>query len=177
MNDLIIQGIGLLGVISFVISYQMKTNRHLFMCQLAANGFFIIQFVLLSAYTGCINLFLMCIRNFLMMNYDRWEWVKGKWWGYTLIGLAAIGMIITWNGPISLLPLTALTGGTLLYMTNNAQKIRMANLFCCCPAWITYDFFVHSWTGMLNESIMIVSILVSIYRYGWKEMNKEGFGK
>lgn len=175
--DLFVQAIGGLGVLCFVISYQIKSTRILFFFQMLANCLFAAQFILLHAYTGCINLLLMVTRNFLMMNYDNWEWVRKIKWHYGLIALSAISMILTYDGWISILPFIAMAGGTLFYVTNNAQKIRLANLICCCPSWIIYDFFVHSWTGMLNESIMICSILVSIYRYGWKEMNQEDFGK
>ncbi len=177
LYDLFVQAIGGLGVLCFVISYQIKSVKTLFLFQVLANSMFAIQFILLHAYTGCFNVILIIIRNLLMMNYDRWRWVRKTKWAYILVALSLAGMIVTYDSWISILPFMALAGGTFFYITNNAQKVRLGNLICCCPCWITYDFFVHSWTGMLNESIMICSILISVYRYGWKEMNEDDFGK
>ena len=46
----------------------------------------------------------------------------------------------------------------------------MSNLACASPCWLIYDILVGSWGGVLNESITLGSILLSIYRYGWKAM-------
>ena len=61
------------------------------------------------------------------------------------------------------------------YWTNNAQKIRMSQMIGS-PTVLVYDFLIRSWGGVLNESIVIISILVSIVRFGWKNMGEnEGF--
>ena len=74
------------------------------------------------------------------------------------------------------MPFVALVGSTIGYWTNNAQKIRLSNLVCASPAWVIYDIFVGSIGGVLSESIAIISILVSVYRYGWKNMGDPEFG-
>ena len=83
---------------------------------------------------------------------------------------------MTWQGLISLLPYAAVVGTTITYWTDNAQKIRLGNLACGSPCWLVYDALIGSWAGVLNESITLGSILVSIWRYGWKEMGKPDSG-
>ena len=53
--------------------------------------------------------------------------------------------------------------------------IRLSNLFCASPCWLIFDIIVGSIGGILNETILIVSILVSIYRYGWKGLGENKF--
>ena len=87
-----------------------------------------------------------------------------------VILLMLLGMTIyTWDGLISLLPFASVGVTTIGYWTKNAQKIRASQLFGS-PCTLLYDVLVHSWGGVLNESITIISIIVSIIRFGWKNM-------
>ena len=39
------------------------------------------------------------------------------------------------------------------------------------PLWIVYDIVVGSWAGILDEIVSEVSMIMSIIRYGWKNMD------
>lgn len=56
MSDFWIQAIGFVGVALFIISYQIRSNRALFLCQLLGCLVFCLQFFLMGAYTGAIGL-------------------------------------------------------------------------------------------------------------------------
>ena len=56
MNEYMVQAIGFLGVALFIISYQIRSNRALFLCQLMGCIVFCVQFFLMGAYTGAISL-------------------------------------------------------------------------------------------------------------------------
>lgn len=176
MNDLIIQGIGIVGVACFIISYQIKSNKALYLMQTAGTGLFCIQFVLLGAWSGCFNLMMIIIRNIMLTKSAKHEWLKWKGWVLVIIAICTVILVFTWAGPLSLLPFIAMVGSTIGYWTNNAQKIRLSNLVCASPAWLVYDVFVGSIGGVLNESITVISILISVYRYGWKNMGDPDFG-
>lgn len=176
MSELIIQGIGILGMICFIISYQIKENKMLFLVQTLGTGLFCMQFILLGAWSGCFNLVMIIIRNVMLSKYNKYAWVRWKGWIVVICAACTVILVFTWAGPLSLLPFIALVGSTIGYWTNNAQKIRLSNLVCASPAWIIYDIFVGSIGGALSESITIISILVSVYRYGWKAMGDPEFG-
>jgi hypothetical protein len=177
INEIVVQGIGIIGVICFIVSFQIKSNKALYLAQMAGCGMFCIQFFLLGAYTGCLNLVITILRNILLSKADTWKYALWKGWPVLIIIACTVVTVVTWVGPLTLLPYIAMVGGTIGYYTNNAQKIRFANLVCCSPAWLIYDFVVGSIGGVLNESIVLISIFVSIYRYGWKSMNNPDFGK
>lgn len=42
---------------------------------------------------------------------------------------------------------------------------------------LLYDVMVKSWGGVLNESITIVSIIISIARFGWKSLDGDKIEK
>ena len=178
MSAIAVQTIGFVATGIFILSYQVKSNRRLYLLQLIGNLLFCIQFFLLDARSGCLSLAVNIIRNAMLMKYNDWEWVRWKGWPYLFSGL--IGAVVwgTWNGPLSLLVLAASVSTTFGYWSNNARAIRLANALCASPCWLCYDVAVGSWGGVLNESFMIVSILVSILRFGWKSLGSDGdFGK
>ena len=130
MSPIFIQAIGFVGVLFFIISYQIKSNKMLFLMQMLGTAMFCCQFLLLGATSGAANLIGIIVRNALLMKCRDW----------------------------------------------NAQKIRLGNLICGSPCWLIYDALIGSWAGVLNESITLGSILVSIWRYGWKAMGKSDSG-
>ena len=162
----------------FLLSYQVKTNRRLFLVQTLGIVLFMLQFFMLGAFTGCLNLGIGVIRNLMCMRFKEWPWVRNKVWMVLFLAAFAAVTWYTWNGWISLFPLAGMSSCTVAFWTNNALNIRKANLFVASPAWIVYDVIVHSYAGILSEMITIGSILVSVWRFGWKNLGDpdSGFG-
>ena len=176
MYDIFVQAIGFAAVILFIISFQIKSNRALFITQLMGSAFFMTQFLLMGAYSGMISLIAIVIRNALLIKVRDWPWVKSKKTMIVFILICIGCSMFTWNGPMSLLPLWAMIGTTVTYWTDNAQKIRLGILLFDVPGWMIYDAIIGSWGGVLNEIITLASVLVSIWRYGWKSMDDPNSG-
>ena len=167
------QVIGFLALLAFIISYQTKSNRRLFLYQMLGVCLFAVQFVLLGAFSGCISLLLTAVRNVMMSKYRDWKWVGNRIWPIIFCVLFTVVLYVTWAGPISLLSYIASVVSTIFYWTNNAKSIRMANLCVCSPCWIVYDFIVGSWGGIVSELLSMISIVVSIFRFGWKNLGDQ----
>ena len=174
MNGYIVQGIGFVAVAFFILSYQMKSNRLLFLFQLIGCSIFVVQFGVLGAYTGALSLLINILRNVLLLKANVWTWVRSKKTMLGIITLLVAFTIWTWNGWISLLPLASVGVTTVGYWTDNAQKIRLSQLMGS-PCTLLYDVLIHSWGGVLSESITLVSIILSIIRFGWKNLNDDSF--
>ena len=170
MSDFWIQAIGFVGVALFIISYQIRSNRALFLCQLLGCLVFCLQFFLMGAYTGAIGLIINIVRNLLLLKADSWKWAKSKATMSVIILLLGVMTAYTWAGWKSLLPFISVAVTTVGYWTNNAQKIRLSQLIGS-PCTLAYDLIVRTWGGALSEAIAIVSILFSIYRFGWRNLN------
>lgn len=169
MNNIIIQAIGFLALLAFIISYQIRSNRALFLVQMAGVVLFALQFMLLGAYSGCLSLLLTAIRNIMMSKYEEIGWIRNKLCPVIICVLFAVILVFTWTGPISLLAFIASAVSTMYYWTNDARKLRFANLLVSSPCWIIYDLIVGSIGGVISESFTMISIVVSIYRFGLKK--------
>lgn len=172
MSAILIQAMGFIAAIFFIISYQIRSNRALFLCQLIGCLIICIQMLLLGAYTGAMGLLVNILRNVLLLKVNDWAWVKSR---YTLAAVLALLLGVTaftWDGWISLLPLASVGVTSIGYWTNNAQKIRLSQLFGS-PCTLLYDILVHTWGGALSEAITLASIIISIFRFGWKNLDQD----
>lgn len=177
MEAILIQAIGFVGMLLMIYSYQVKSNKGLYIWQNIASVAFVVQTFLLGGITGCIGMIIIIIRNALFTKMDKWRWVQTRGFAAVIIAVTGINTLLTWNGFISLLPWAAIIAGTIGYMSNNAQNIRLANLVCGSPCWMIYYLCVGSIGGVFNEMFTLGSIFVSIYRYGWKSMGENKFDK
>lgn len=172
-SSLIIQGIGFAAVAVFVLSYQIRSNRWLFFLQIIGLALFCFQFFLLGAISGCLSLAVNILRNAMMIRYNDWKWVRWKGWT-VVISLMFLGiLLLTWHGPVSLLPFVASVSSTFACWTNSPRKIRLVNLVCASPCWLIYDVIVFSLGGIVSESITLVSIIVSFIRFGWNDLEHD----
>ena len=142
MFSIITQLIGYLGLLAFIISYQTKSNRRLYVIQMIGVLLFTLQFALLGAISGCLSLALTAVRNIMLYKYNDWSWIRSKIWPVILCVLFTVVLVLTWAGPISLLAYAASVVSTICYWTNNARNLRAANLFVSSPCWIVYDLLV-----------------------------------
>ena len=172
MNDYIIQGIGFVGVALFILSYQIRSNRALFFCQMLGCLVFCVQFFLMGAYTGALSLVINIARNVLLLKAQDWPWVKSRLTLAAILLLLALMTVFTWAGWISLLPFASVAVTTVGYWTRNAWKIRLSQLFGS-PCTLAYDLIIRSWGGAVCETMTLLSIVVSICRFGWKSLAEE----
>lgn len=172
MNEYMVQAIGFLGVALFIVSYQIRSNRALFLCQLMGCIVFCVQFFLMGAYTGAISLIVNIARNLLLIKSNDWKWAKSQVTLAAIILLLLVMTICTWAGWMSILPFVSVAVTSIGYWTQNAQKIRLSQLFGS-PCTLLYDILVHTWGGAVCEAITILSIIISIVRFGWRNLGKE----
>ena len=168
------QIIGFIGVVLFVLSFQIKSNKKLFFVQIMANVMFAIQFVMLGAYSGCVGLIICILRNVVFIYRDRWEFANSKAMLAIMLGCCVLNTIVNWKGWYDLFSMLAVSSASIGYWIGSARALRTSNLFAASPCWIIYDVVVGSWAGVLNETIAIVSILVSVVRFGWKALGESG---
>lgn len=172
-----IQAIGFVGVLLFLASYQVRSNKGLFVLQTLGCLTFCVQFALLGAYSGCLSLAVTITRNAMLTRYQDSGLVRWKGWAAVFSVLCLASALLTWNGPASLLPAAGVSAGTIACWTNNARTIRVVNLTLGCPCALAYDVLAGSWAGVLNEGLTMAAILVSIARFGWAALDGDAVKK
>ena len=169
MRFLLIQAVGFLGTILFFLSFQFKSNKNLFRVQFLSYLCYTTHLLMLGAVTGGISYILNTVRSFCLGS--KYAFLKGKWMCRIICVLQVITLFFTWDGWLSMLPVVANIASTIGGYTHNARKIRIAGIFINSPLWIVYDILVGSWAGILDEIVTEASMILSIYRYGWKNLD------
>ena len=111
MYQFITQAIGFVATGLEIGSYQCKSSRKLIFVQMCGNIAFLTHMLMLGAYSGCINLLISCIRNFILSS--KGEWARWKGWLWVLVGANLLGTFLTWESPFSLLPCIAVIAITV----------------------------------------------------------------
>lgn len=166
----IIQLIGLIGTGLYLASYQFKKNRTLFIMQGGSYCFYFLHYYLLGATTAAYSIIINFIRSALLGSNNKWA--KSKYACALLCALQLVVLKITWIGWISLLPCIANIASTIGGYTYNPQKIRSANMFVNSPLFIIYAVIVGSWAGVIDELISEASMIISVVRFGWKNLDE-----
>ncbi len=170
IKDLLIQAVGFLGTVVFFFSYQCKSNKNLFRCQFVSYLLYTTHLLMLGALTGGISYIINMFRSFCLGSENKF--LKGKPMCIVICGLQLITLAVTWDGFPSVLPVAANIAATRGGYTYNERKIRIAGMFVNSPLWIIYDIIIGSWAGILDEAVSELSMIISVVRYGWKNLDK-----
>lgn len=168
-KSIFIQAIGLFGTVLFFLSYQCRNNRTLFCVQFVSYLCCTTHLLMLAAITGGISYVLNTVRSFCLGSRSRF--LKGKIMCAVLCVMQVAALVFTWGGWWSILPVAANITATVGGYTYNPRKIRLVGMFANSPLCIIYDIIIGSWAGILDEIVTEVSMIVSIFRYGWENLD------
>lgn len=174
MENAVAQVIGFIGMLVFVLSFQCKSARRLLWVTVLSSAIYIVHFYLLHAYAGALlEIFLVLnytICNFggekpdTVFNWRGWKWVFSACY--------VVSTVLSWQSMADLLPCAGSVATSFVGWTRNGKKIRVARLAFISPVWLAYDIIIHSYGGILAHIIGITSILISVWRYGWKALDQ-----
>jgi len=162
VQGMLIQLIGLFGLASSMLSYQMKTQKKIVLIQIISCSFFTVHFYLLGAYTGAMLNFIAAARSIVFANKDK-KWGKSNWWivFFSIVCIVAVGF--TWENALSLMPMAGMVLTTISWGIENARLVRAISL-PSSPLWMVYNAVTGSAAGVLTEAFVMVSIISAMIR-------------
>ena len=168
-HHLLIQCVGLMGTVLYFISFQCRDNGKLFRVQFLSYLFYTVHLILLGAVTGGISYMINTIRSFCLGS--KWRFAHAKTMCVILCLMQMAALLFTWSGWISVLPVAANIAATVAGYTHSARKVRVVGMLVNSPLWIVYNLIVGSWAGILDEAVSEISMIISIIRYGWRNLD------
>lgn len=170
---LIAQIIGLLAVGTFLWSYQQKKREHIIWMNFASRCLYILQYLLLGAFTGAV-LDILAAGSSAFSGKKHTDFIKKYEKPIVVIlnaAISAVGLLIAYFNQ-SLLDLFALAGVLFeinaLWLTRE-RAIRWVSLFAA-PCWFIYNFLSGAYGSAIGNVFTIASIVVAMIRY--KNSNK-----
>ena len=168
---ILIRFFGIVGLILCVIPFQFKKHKHIVLCKMASEVSFAVQYFLLGAFTGAWLDLISGLRNFLFYKFVKHDRSTTS----VIISFGVLVIILgisSWTGPASILPMAAKLITTVSYGMKNERLLRYITLPSCI-LWIIYNLLFGSWEGMISDSLALISILVAIYKFDFRERKKE----
>ena len=118
----------------------------------------------LSAITAGVLAIIATIRIILFYQREKYDWAKSKFWLGLFIILFILFGVYSWQSWYSVLPIIGFILGTVSYWVINPRHIRILVLLTQIP-WFFYAVIIGSYSLFLNESFVLISVLVGIYRF------------
>ena len=172
MNNFVIAQIfGILGIISSVLSMQLKERKHILIVLFLLNLFSALNFVFLGNMTSAYICFFAEIEMIINTIFE----LKNKSVPKFIVGLyiiinIALGMI-TYKSIIDILPIACALiycGTILTKKETNIRKLMLANQ----STWLVFDIIVKAYAFSISNILTIVSTLIAMYRYDYKKAKK-----
>ena len=152
-----IQLIGLFAFCILVLSFYKKNVISILVYQTTANLIYFLHYFLLGGLTGAFISAISSIRNIVFIKY------KNKIVIPIFIALYLIVTIVFYENIYSTFPLIA-NSIYLIFMVFNNKKHLLIGEIISASLWLMYSIFVLSYSGMITESILIVSNTILLMR-------------
>jgi hypothetical protein len=163
-NNLIAQGIGMIGLVFAIFSFQ-NNKRYLILLFLGtAQMFFIFHFALLGIWTAAAMNIVGTTRTFFFMLKGRRKWMDGNVVMYIFFCLFLTAGILSWQNWLSILPIMAMIIETIGLWQKKPRRIRFI-VFIPHPVWLVYNFIHRSYPGVLTEVFILTSLITGIIRF------------
>ena len=160
--------------LAFVImtsSFWCKKRENILKLQIFSSLFFVIQYVLLGAYTGALLNLISIGRAIFFGKKPGVDEVEKKkiisfkrdWLLYLFVVVFTVASVLTWDGPKSCLAFIATLVYTFGLWADKPQFIRgsanIASFF-----WFSYNFVVRSYVGCVTETILFISNTIALIK-------------
>ncbi len=155
--------LGFISVGLFFYSYQCTQKRKLMIIQTVATALSCVQYLLIGALSGFALNIVCIIRNFIFYFRDKNQ--RTDLISPIIVSLCiAAASILSWEGMHSLLITLGLVINTMCMGICDARSFRKTILISSSLILI-YNVFAFSYSGILSESISLVSVIIGIIRY------------
>lgn len=162
-NSIIAQVLGIIALIVLFISSLVNDKKKVLGIQVISSLVIALQYLFLGAYSGCLINIVCAIRNIIYgKKYENKQ--APIWLVIVIIAIMMALSMFTYNGPISLLPMLAISIFTIAVSRFKLTSIRIAEIIASV-IMIIYDVEVKAYTGIIMVTVEIIFALVAIIRF------------
>ena len=163
MNIIIANIIGVLAVITFIISIQYTNKEKILKYQAISNILYAIEYFLLNVRTASYMNIISASRCYLYQDYHKKKKDIPLKYLYLFIILIIIITIFSYKNFLSLIPPLI----TIIYIISSYLKdtkyLRFGYIICAF-IWIYYNISVNAYVSLIGNMLEILSGTISIIR-------------
>ena len=157
------QILGLTGSLLAFTAVQTGSRRKIIGLQLVCCVLWVVQYVLLGAWTGVLINLLGLARGVVCAYNDR-PWARSRLWLALFLACYGAAPLLTWDGPYCLLLGAAMMLTTAALWTRNMRLTRLLFLLNSPPVF-AYNLIAGSYTGAAIEVAAFCSFALAVWRF------------
>ena len=169
--EILAQALSIGGMAINIVSMQFRKTRGVFAMLLIGAFFFTASYVLLGSFASAVLNVFSIVRSVVLL-IDKRERHPAQLLIMMSVLAVCAGVGLYLDGPIAFLPIVAQIGMSIGMWLRNSAKLRLAQIAVSSPLWLINNVIVFSIGGILCEVFVITSVLISIARYGWKNLKE-----
>lgn len=162
------QIIGFAAVALYLLSFQLKKRGQIVWATCLSNVLYVLQYVLLGAFSGAILDGLSAISSFFAAKKNTPKFKKHSKWiaitTFALIVFFGVLMAVIQRDFIELLPIAGSLLQTGGLWAEDEQKIRKFGL-ACAPFWLAYNYISRAYGAAFGSVLTMISSIVGLVRY------------
>lgn len=155
------QAFGVLALICTVVSMQLKKKRPLMLFQTASEAFIVAQYLVKGAITGSFMATVSFVRDVIFTKYSKKR--APLWILIVLYIIMTILTIVSWAGPLSILPYA----GSLIYAWTlwygQTKWIRFGNALGNSP-YLVYTLLTENYALFAMTLLEVLSAIIGFVR-------------
>ena len=156
------QAFGFAAMATGIIMYQFKKHPTIMLLMMLTAGLWCLHFVCLGKYTA-VFMNLLNVARSVVYSFRGRRWADSKAIPAVICGASIVISICTWEGPLSLLPAAASVFSTLASWQTDTRRLKLLTI-PVCAGWFVYNLFGKSYAGMANETLVLASVFIALYR-------------
>ena len=164
--------LGILAVVTFLLSFQMKTRRNILAVNLTSRFLYIVQYILLGAFEGAVLDFMGFVLSFVA-KYKETKFITK----HCRIIMIAVNVLLLLTGLAlyeNIFSLFAILGiifeVTALWLTKE-KNIRILSLLAA-PCWLVYNLASTAYGSVVGNVLVIISIGIAMLRLDFKKKDE-----
>ena len=166
--NLFAQIVGVLAVISFLLSYQQKKRKNIIIWNATSRCLYIVQYFMLGAFEGAVLDILGTVSSVMAQKKEK-RFIRQ--YSKTIVILLnfiilAAGLVL-YENIFSLFPVIGVILHTSAFWLNEEKIIRRVS-FLGSPFWLVYNLASSAYGSAIGDVLTMVSIGSAIYRYDIK---------
>ena len=164
---MIIHLIGILAMLSILLSIQMKTKDKYLILQIIGALFFATYFFKLGGYSGTLTNSILAFQAITALIYLKQAKEVPKIIIGALLTITLLSGFYIVNSWIDLLPLLIAVTALVIFLQNSEKRIRYLSLLLAL--WIPYAIYFDAHFSLITSIFFLISTLIAIYRYDLKK--------
>jgi hypothetical protein len=166
MDNLLAQLVGIIGMILLAVCFQAKNKKKTLILKFSADIAWGIHYLLLGGISAVVLNIIGALRE-TIFYFEKNE-KRMKAWLVVFVTLNWVIGILKMKELYTLLPTMCSAVATYSFWQKDLKVTRLLGLVNAVIMF-TYDIFLFSYVGMVNEAITVISVLIALYRYRKKD--------